>query len=144
MKVVWRLCHLLYNPIFLYFKLVSKEQWHHVVLELFNGTLYISYNTDTLLSQTGYVGQALNDGQFHKVNLVLQNKKPYQATLTVDSTQSVIVTGTQAVDFQQTNKFYIGGLPTISGHARKNLITGRSFVGCIKVGVFFILHCVNL
>ena len=106
--------------------------------------MYISYNTDTLLSQTGYVGQALNDGQFHKVNLVLQNKKPYQATLTVDTTQSVIVTGTQAVDFQQTNKFYIGGLPTISGHARKNLITGRSFVGCIKVGVFFILHCVIL
>ena len=118
---------------FLYFKLVSKEQWYHVVLELFNGSLYISYNTDTVVSQTGHVGQALNDGKYHTVNLILQNKKPYQAKLTVDLTQSVVVIGTQAVDFRQTNKFYLGGLPTLSGHARRYLMTGKSFVGCIKV-----------
>ena len=88
-----------------------------------------------MVSTTAYVGQGLNDGRFHGVNLVLQNTKPYQATLSVDTTQSVTVQGTRPVDFEQTNKFYLGGLRTLNAHVRKNWVTGRSFVGCIKVGM---------
>ena len=116
------------------FKLVEQEQSDHVILELVNGSLRISYNTDTVFSQTGYVGEALNDDRFHVVNLVLQNN-PYQATLSVDKTQSVTVHGTQPVDFRNTNKFYLGGVKRFSASVRKNLVTGKSFVGCIKVGM---------
>jgi hypothetical protein len=105
----------------------------HVILELVNGSLRISYNTNTVVSQTGYVGQALNDGRFHRVDLVLKNN-PYQATLSVDRTESVTLHGTQAVNFQDTNKFYLGGVQSFTASVRKNLVTGKSFVGCIKVG----------
>ncbi len=87
-----------------------------------------------MVSQIAYVGQSLNDGRFHLVDLVLENK-PYQATLSVDKTQSVTVQGTQPVDFRNTNKFFIGGVRRFSANVRKNLVTGKSFIGCIKVGM---------
>lgn len=85
-----------------------------------------------MVSQTAYVGQTLNDGRFHNSKLELQ-KAPFQAKLIVDGTHSVTLQGTQRVDFQQTNKFYLGGLSKLSAHVKNNLVTGKSFVGCIKV-----------
>ena len=120
-------------PYYLCLKLVREERMDHVILELINGSIRISYNTDTIISQIAYVGQALNDGRFHKVNLQLQNRKPFEITVSVDKTQSVTVQGTQPVDFRQVKKFYIGGLRTLTAHARKNLVTDKNFIGCIKV-----------
>lgn len=117
-------------------KVVQKERWDHVILELVNGSIRVSYNTDTVFSQTAHVGKGLNDGLFHNVNLVLSSTKPYQATLSVDKLESAKVTGTQPVNFRDTNTFYIGGVRTLSAHVRNNLITRKSFVGCIKVSQY--------
>lgn len=109
---------------------ITNEHTDHVAIELVNGTLRISFNTDAN-TKTASVGQNLNDGVFHNVRLRLQDRPPFQATLSVDSTQSVTVSGTQGASF--AGSLYLGGVPNNVPQIRYNLVSGKSYIGCIKV-----------
>lgn len=92
---------------------LSKEHTDHLIIELTNGSVRLSLNTG-VNTATATVGQGLNDGVWHKVNLHMSGS---QARISVDEDTCVgqgctkTVVTTSDIGSQFSGLPYLGSVP---------------------------------
>ena len=106
-----------------------------MIIELTNGSVRLSLNTG-VNTATATVGQGLNDGVWHKVNLHMSGS---QARISVDEDTCVgqgctkTVVTTSDIGSQFSGLPYLGSVPSLLPGIKQQLVTDGNFVGCIKV-----------
>lgn len=119
----------------LLFQDFTKEHTDHVIVELTNGSVRLSFNTGVDTAKAT-LGQGLNDGTWHLITVRITSS---QATISVDidtctgsdCSKTVITSSDSNTEFSGLP--YLGGVNKLVPRITQELISDGTFVGCIKV-----------
>ena len=119
----------------LLFQDFTKEHTDHVIVELTNGSVRLSFNTGVDTAKAT-LGQGLNDGTWHLITVRITSS---QATVSVDidtctgsdCSKTVITSSDSNTEFSGLP--YLGGVNKLVPRITQELISDGTFVGCIKV-----------
>ena len=119
----------------LLFQDFTKEHTDHVIVELTNGSVRLSFNTGVDTAKAT-LGQGLNDGTWHLITVRITSS---QATISVDIDTCTGSDCSKTVNTNSDSNTEFSGLPYLGGvnklvpRITQELISDGTFVGCIKV-----------
>ena len=113
------------------------EHSDFLALELSNGSVRLSFNTG-VDTRSITVGSQLNDGIYHLISVRIEPANT--ATISIGSCQGICQGSVSTIQNDQSTfsgNMYLGGVRDNTPQIRGHFLTESSFVGCIKVKIFF-------